>query len=362
MAEARELRGATDAVPADASDVRRAAAARGRSGKGPTIYDVARAAGVAPSTVSRAFSRPGRVNAETSERVRRVAEEIGYRTTPVSRPAATQKTSLIGLVIADVTNPFYFDITRGLQDEAAEKDYTLILLDSRESDTKEREAIERTLPMVEGIVLASSRMSDTAIRVMAKQKPVVMVNRVVSDVPSVVPDNPRGIRRALELLGALGHERVTYLGGPEASWADGMRWRAMREAGMELSMVVRRVGPLAPTVSGGIAAVNAWEERPTSAVVAYNDLVAIGFIRALEVHGYRVPDDVSVVGFDNIFASDLVSPALTTVATPRRALGATAVRHLELGIRGQVKRNAPTVLPIKLMERRTTARKQGDLP
>lgn len=320
-------------------------------GKKPTIYDVASLAGVAPSTVSRAFSRPGRVNAETAARIRAIAEEIGYRTNPLPRPVVTTDTKLIALVISDITNPFFFDITRGVQDEATRRGFGLLLMDSRESDAQEREQIERVIPLVQGIVLASSRMSDSTIRVIAKQVPLVTINRVVTTIPSVIPDNARGIRRALELLGSCGHSRVTYLGGPEASWADGMRWRAMREAGLELTMVVRRLGPLEPTVSGAVEAALAWEDRPTSAVVAYNDLLAVGFMRTLQMRGHAVPDAVSVIGFDNIFVSDLVSPALTTVATPRRALGATAVRHLELLRKGTPLPTEPTVLPIKVMER-----------
>lgn len=328
-----------------------AARARGRRRKGPTIYDVAQAAGVAPSTVSRAFSRPGRVNSDTAQRIHTIAAELGYRSSPIQRPPVSVPTRTIALVVSDITNPVYFDITRGVQDAAAEVGYTILLLDSRESDVLEREDIERVLPAVDGVVLASSRMSDSTIRVLAKQKPTVIINRVVTAIPSVVPDNARGIRRGLELLGQHGHDTVTYLAGPEASWADGTRWRAMREGAHELSMTVRRIGPLEPTVSGAIAAVRAWEERPTSAVLAYNDLLAAGFLRGVQMRGRRVPEDVSVVGFDNAFVAELMTPPLTTIATPRRALGAAAVKHLELGRNGPSKRMTPTVLPIKLMDR-----------
>ena len=184
---------------------------------------------------------------------------------------------------------------------------------------------------------------------------MVALNRAVREIPSVVPDNARGVRRALEHLGELGHDLVTYLAGPEASWADGMRWRGLREASLELSMHVRRIGPLAPTVAGGVAGAKAWLQAPTTGVIAYNDLVAIGFIRAVQGRGMRVPEDVSVVGYDNIFAADLVSPALTTVATPRRALGAAAVRNLVAQIKGAHPRGGPpVVVPVKLVEREST--------
>ena len=198
---------------------------RRRVGQAPTIYDVARECGVAPSTVSRAFSRPGRVNAETAERIRAVAARMGYRTNPPARALSTGRSSMVALVIPDVTNPVYFDITRGAEDAAAEAGYTLLLADFRETGRLERKAIDRAVPAVEGLVLGPA-ISDSAIRMAAKQRPTVVLNRTVTGLPSVVIDNPRGIRRAAEHLGELGHQAITYLAGPEASWADGMRWRS----------------------------------------------------------------------------------------------------------------------------------------
>src|SRR4051794_32371109 len=211
-----------------------------------TIYDVARAAGVAPSTVSRAFSRPGRVNAATAERVRQVAEELGYRANLLARALSTARSHMLALVVSDVTNPFYSEIVRGAQAEAAERGYTLVLADAQESDRVERAALERALPSVDGVVLGGSRMSDSAIRMIAKQKPVVVLNRVVVDVPSVVPDNPAGVRQAVEPLSARGPSSLTYVAGPEASWADGMRWRSLQDVAAELQLAFRRVGPFPP--------------------------------------------------------------------------------------------------------------------
>ncbi|GAA2704150.1 LacI family DNA-binding transcriptional regulator [Actinoplanes palleronii] len=327
--------------------------------KSPTIYDVARAAGVASSTVSRAFARPGRVNAETAERIRKVAAELGYRTNPLARALPTGRTCLIGLVISDVTNPFYNEIIRGAQAAATEAGYTMLLTDAQESGVKEREALERSVSLVDGIVLASSRMSDSAIRMIAKQRPVIVLNRAVSDVPSVVTDNPRGMRRAVHHLAELGHERITYLAGPEASWADGTRWQALREAVHDVDLHAHRIGPFEPTVAGGAAALADLARHPTSAVIAYNDLMAIGLIRALTTAGARVPDDVSVVGFDNVFAAELVTPALTTVAAPLHAMGQAAVRNLLALARGaRPTTHGPVSLPAQLVVRASTAHRR----
>ena len=324
-----------------------------------TIDDVARAAGVAPSTVSRAFSRPGRVSFETSERIHRIAAELGYRTSSLARALPTGPTSMIALAISDITNPFYNEIIRGAQVAASEAGYTILLADTQESGANERKALERAAATVEGIVLASTRMSDSAIRMTAKQRPVIVLNRAVSDVPCVITDNPRGTRRAVEHLAELGHRRITYLAGPEASWADGTRWRSVRESAMELELHVRRVGPMPPTVAGGARAAAEFADNPTSAVIAYNDLVAIGAIRALTAMGARIPQDVSVVGFDNIFAAELVTPPLTTVAAPLGAMGRTAVSNLLAIVRGARPRaQAPVSLPCRLIVRQSTAQRR----
>lgn len=328
--------------------------------KKPTIYDVAKAAGVAPSTVSRAFARPGRVNAETAEHIRRVAARLGYRTNPLARALPTGQTRMIALVIADVTNPFHFGIIRGAEAAASAAGYTMILADAQESDRREREFLERALPTVEGVVLASPRMSDSAIRMTAKQCPTIVLNRAVPDVPSVVTDIPRGMRRAVEHLGELGHDSITYAAGPEASWTDGMRWRSLLEASLELDLKVRRIGPFPPTVSGGVKAAEEFrgQPHPTRALIAYNDLLGIGVLRGLQAQGVRIPRDVSVVGFDDIFAADLVTPGLTTVAAPLRSLGTTAVRNLLAVINGARSRvGEPITVPTRLVIRSSTGQR-----
>ncbi|WP_049822671.1 LacI family DNA-binding transcriptional regulator [Arthrobacter sp. H41] len=324
----------------------------------PTIYDVARIAGVSSSTVSRAFARPGRVSHQTAQRIFAAAEEVGYRSVHVAgiHHAGATRSSMIALVIADIRNPVYAEMVRGAEAAAAEAGYTMLLAHTQESERKERQALERALPSVDGIVLSSSRMSDSAIRMVAKQKPMIVMNRAVTDVASVVTDNPRGIRRAAEHLGELGHRSITYLAGPEASWADGMRWRSLREAALELELNVRRVGPALPTVRGGEEVALEWLQHRTSGVIAYNDQMAIGFIRALQERGVSIPDEVSVVGFDNSYGAGLITPALTTVEAPLYSLGATAVNNL-LAFAGGAKSQSgqPVVLPTRLVVRASTS-------
>lgn len=331
--------------------------------RSPTIYDVARAAGVAPSTVSRAFSRPGRVSAETAARIMRVANEIGYRTNPIARALPTGRTSLIAMIVADLTNPFFFKIIRGAERHALASGYTLLVTDAQESGESEKRVLERVLPLVEGLILVTSRMSNTAIRNVAKQKPTVLLNRVMTDVPNIVTDNARGMRLVVEHLHELGHNVITYVAGPEASWADGMRWRAMRETAHELGIRVRRLGPFQPTVEGGRAAARAFAHQRSSAVVAYNDLLAIGMMHEIVQMGGQIPRDVSVVGFDDIFGADFCVPPLTTVASPLSELGLHSVRLLidQIAQSSQARPTAapqrvrPALLPAKLEVRQSTA-------
>ncbi|HLS63897.1 MAG TPA: LacI family DNA-binding transcriptional regulator [Ruania sp.] len=321
-----------------------------------TIYDVAREAGVAPSTVSRAFSRPGRVNAETGERIRQIAERLGYRAKPQARAAAPRRTSMLAVVLADLANPVFYELVRGAGSACEDAGYTMMLAETAESAVRERATLERALESVDGLVLTASRISDSAIRQVAKVKPLVVVNRVVPGVPSVVIDVERGTFRSVQHLVELGHETVTYLSGPEASWADGMRWRGLRRAAEELGVRIRRTGPFPPTVNGGVQAAATWAQQRSSAVVAYNDLVAIGFIRGAGRLGVGVPEEVSVVGFDNSAMAELVSPELTTVAAPLHALGRTAAQNVLAMVGGARSQSAePMQLPTRLVVRETTA-------
>ncbi|SMH50588.1 transcriptional regulator, LacI family [Rathayibacter oskolensis] len=332
--------------------------------KRPTIYDVAAAAGVAPSTVSRTFSRPGRVSAESAAHIRRVATELGYRTDKLARPAPAVASSLIAIVVADVTNPYFFDLLRGAEEEAAAADYTLLVADVQESAQAEKRVLDRTLPMVAGIILATSRLSDAAIRMAARQRPTVLLNRSMSDVTSVTSDNAGGMTRAVDHLAQLGHTSITYAGGPEASWANGIRWHALRGATQERGLTTKRIGPFEPTQAGGLAAANELASSQATAVIAYNDLMAIGLLRGLQSLGARVPDDVLVLGFDNIFGSDFCTPPLTTVAAPLRQLGAVAIETLLADLRGTPTRRPSdadgslktALLPTQLIVRESTGR------
>jgi LacI family transcriptional regulator len=198
-------------------------------------------------------------------------------------------------------------------------------VETQESQEGEERAISRLEATVDGFVLASSRLSDQTIRALAKRTPVVVLNRTVGEVASVASDNVRATKKATEHLIELRHASICYLGGPEASFANGMRWRGLKEAGHELDLQVRRIGPFLPTLRGGGDAAERWRQRPTTAVIAYNDLMALGVMSRVHARGLRVPEDLNVIGIDDIPMSGMSNPALTTVAFPKEAAGRAAV-------------------------------------
>ena len=165
----------------------------------------------------------------------------------------------------------------------------------------------------------------------------------------------QAIKKATEHLTALGHASICYLGGPQASWADGLRWRGLCVVGLEQHLQVRRLGPFLPTMGGGAKAAQEWMRRPTTGVIAYNDLMAIGFVRDVVATGVSVPGDVSVIGFDNIVDAVVVEPPLTTIAAPLVSLGSAGVARLLRNRRcerGEAKE--PLLLPARLVVRGST--------
>lgn len=321
-----------------------------------TIYDIARVAGVNPSTVSRALSKPGRINVKTEERIQAAAKELNYRLNPMARALPTGRTSTLGLLIADFTNPMFFNVVRGAEREARLRGYTLVLAESQESVEREAETAERVLPSVDGLVLVTTRLSDQQIRELAERKPLVVINREVEGVHGIVPDLDPGFDQALAHLAELGHSSIAYLSGPANSWINRARWESILSKAPERGMTIVEIGPVAPTLDGGRGALERVTASGVSAVLAYNDLMAIGLMRAAQEHGLKVPGRLSVIGFDDIFGSDFTSPRLSTIRTPLGPIGERAVRRALDLIDDEA--DAPTTearpLPTELVARDST--------
>jgi LacI family transcriptional regulator len=293
-----------------------------------TIYDIARVAGVNPSTVSRALSKPGRVSAKTQKLIEDAAAGLNYQVNPFARALPTGRTHTFGLIVADITNPTFFDIIRGAGTTATARDYTLVLADSAESAVTELTAARRMMATVDGLILASPRMDDDHILDLAREKPVVVINREVQGVPCVVPDVNKGIGEAVRSLAANGHKKVAYVAGPPQSWMSARRWDGVRSACEWSRLEAVRLESMKPTVEGGRQAARAVLASGATAVLSYNDLLAIGLMQELQAAGVVVPDQISIVGFDDIFGADFTTPPLTTVRSPLGECGSGAAALL----------------------------------
>ncbi|HEU4513391.1 MAG TPA: LacI family DNA-binding transcriptional regulator [Nocardioidaceae bacterium] len=329
-----------------------------------TIYDVATAAGVATSTVSRAFTNPGRVGAETRERIHKVARELGYRPNPHARALLSGRTRTIAMVVSDITNPHYFELIRGAEMRARASEYTLVLVNAEETPRVEYDQIQRLAKSVDGFLLAASRLPDENLLELAASYPVVLLNRELNGLASVVLDHREGCRQVVEHLASLGHTSFVYLAGPRNSWMAANRWAALRDAAEAVGMAAERIGTFTPTVAHGGAAADAALRSGATAFVAHNDLLAIGVLRRLAQRSVSVPDDVSVVGFDNIFAAELCTPALTTLGGAHVDVGRAAVEML-LEATSPVRRSTTSqpqsLLPAELVLRSSTGTPSGRL-
>lgn len=293
-----------------------------------TINDVAQATGVHISTVSRTFSSPHLVNEETRNRILEVAERLGYRPNRAARALITGKTHTIGLIVADIANPFFAPMIKAAESQARQRDYHILVAETDEDPAVEEELVRAFAKQVDGVQLCSPRMSNELIEKVSHDVPIVLVNRMVSDLPCVLMDVASGARSAMEHLTGLGHRKIALLGGPRSSWTS----REIRKSatavarGSDVELTV--VSPNPPTVDGGLALAERVAESGVTAVLTHNDLMAVGLIEGLRSLDIGVPGDISVVGFDDIEMAQWVRPKLTTVSNPTTGAARTAVDML----------------------------------
>jgi LacI family transcriptional regulator len=299
-----------------------------RRGSAATIYDIAKLSGFNPSTVSRALTTPGRINAKTEAKIKAAAAELNYQVNPFARALPTGRTKMLALIIADITNPVFFNVVRGAESAAATEGYTLVIAESQESSANEAEALKRIMPTVDGVLLVTTRLRDEEIQALNKQKPVVLINRKVDGVPDVVPSNEAGIVDAVKHLASQGHKHIAFLSGPRASWMNTERWNHLMTSAVKSGMTIVEIGPNEPTLEAGRLSLDRILASGVTAVVTYNDVMGIGLLREATSRGLAVPGDLSIIGFDNIFGSDFTSPPLTTVRLDLEQTGNDAITAL----------------------------------
>jgi LacI family transcriptional regulator len=297
---------------------------------------VAREAGVSLMTVSRVINNKEGVSQATRERVQAVIERLGYRPSDIARGLVTKRTGTLGLVIPDVSNPFFAEVVRGAEHIAYDAGYNVFLCNTGEDAQRELEVLQSLEEKrVDGIVVCGSRLEESALEeAVAGHLAAVLVNRRLEsdDVGIVLIDDMAGGQMTTNHLLQAGHRAIGYLAGPSAS--RGGQWRAegyraaLEAAGVDYNP--NWVHHCLPMVEGGREAVREFlpAHPELTALFCYNDLVAIGALQACADLGRGVPDDIAIVGFDDIPLAALVSPALTTCLVPRYDLGSAAMQLL----------------------------------
>jgi DNA-binding LacI/PurR family transcriptional regulator len=289
-----------------------------------SIRDVAARAGVSPATVSRVFTRPDTVAADTRRRVMAVADELRYAPHPVARSLAQGRTGNLGIVVPDIANSFSAVMTKAVQQEARRDGYALFVAGADDVSEDEERWARAMAAQVDGLLLASPQMPDDALLALAASTPLVLTNRMVDGIPAVLTDAYEATGHAVEHLHALGHRRAVYLAGP-AGYSNDVRLRGFRDSCRRLGIAADELGPFHARFSAGVRAADLVLATSATAVVAFNDEVAVGVLNRLADRGVRVPQDMSVVGFDDTQLSQMVTPRLTTVSIPAAAAGAAAV-------------------------------------
>lgn len=333
----------------------------------PTIRDVARVAGTSVSTVSRVLTQSGPVADHTRRRILEAIDELGYRPNSVARGLVQKRTHTIGVVIPDVASPFFGEVLRGMSDVASVHGFQLLLMNADLSFVKEQECFTLLREkQVDGVVYTSGTITPEHRQILSQMgRPVVLAATCDLDYPfpAVLVDSRQGAGLAMEHLIRLGHRRIALITGPRTDLVAGLpRWEGYMEMasamGVQLSPALMAEGDYR-TESGYWAMHRLLEgsEIPT-AVAAASDLMAIGAMNAILDRGYRVPEDISVIGFDNIWMASAVRPALTTVAQPMYDIGANAMTLLIRSITGRAN---PTVnwIQSSLVIRRSTAAAPG---
>jgi LacI family transcriptional regulator len=293
------------------------------------------------------------ITAETVAHVMDVATRLGYVPNHTARALSTGRAGTVAIVVPDIANPFFPPLIRGAQAAADQAGFSLLLGDSDEDPTREDVLVGKFGPQTDGIVLASSRMTEEQIRAHAERRPLVLINRDIPGLPRVLIDTATGIAAAVEHLAGLGHRHLVYVSGPTSSWSNAERRRAVRAAGRRLGLKVSAVAARRSTYDAGVQRVDDILGSGASAVIAFDDLLAQGILAGLAARGVSVPDQFSVIGCDDVLAATM-SPPLTTVSAHGGHAGRKAVDLLVSFLDGN-EGDQRRVLDTSLVLRSTTA-------
>jgi DNA-binding LacI/PurR family transcriptional regulator len=325
-----------------------------------TIKDVAEIAGVSTSTVSRVLSDSPLVSDDTRKKVLKVVRELNFSPNVVARALKKRESSTIGLLVPDIVNPYFAEIARGVEDIAHKSGYSVVLCNYDADTEKEKKYLQVLLQrQIDGLIYAGSGLlAGSIVNLLQAGIPTVLLDRDTSeilDVDTVCIDDESAAQLAVDHLISLGHREIAVLSGPE--YLNSSRGRL---AGYKLSLARSAIDFKPELVVSGPFTTEAGFELVTklvrsgarfTAVFAMSDMMAIGAIKGLQRLNLRVPEDIAVVGFDNIKMSELITPELTTVAQPMYELGSQAFAILKERLDARHSERQRIVLKTRLIVR-----------
>jgi DNA-binding LacI/PurR family transcriptional regulator len=298
-----------------------------------SIRDVALKAGVSTATVSHVLNGTRPASQETRDRVMAAIKELGYAQNQAARDLARGRSSFLGMIVSDVRNPFFPEIISAFQDQALAHDMDALVLNTNYDPDQTLKSVQRLIGLqVPGVAILTSQI-DPGIADILKERNIAAVyldlGRVGPLISNLILEYENGISEAVEYLADLGHRRIAYLGGPPHLPSSERRKRAFVDAMIRLGLRLDQVVDGDFTVKGSYqAACKILSSNAPTAIVAGNDLTAIGIMHCAYDRGLNVPEQLSVVGFDDIFLAEYTQPALTTVSVPRSEIGRIAFEAL----------------------------------
>ncbi len=335
-----------------------------------TIDDVARAAKVHKATVSRALNveTQHQVSQDTIKKIKKTARLLGYRPNAMARSLRTSLSTTIGVIIPDLTNPFFPPVIRGIEDYLQPRGYTALLANTDGHEEVERAAIDSLLERrVDGLIVASGHHGEQPVlaRLHETGVHVVMLNRDAGGLPFplVTGDDASGVAASVAHLYALGHRDILHIAGPLDLSTSIVRMQAFTHACAAHAdvrgTVVEASGLSVEAGQQAMDALDAEAAGRVTAIIASNDLIALGVLRSLRSRNVRCPEEISVIGFNGITFAEDFSPPLTTVRVPAAELGAAAARLLLQGIGEDAREPVTMMLPVSLIVRASTGPARG---
>lgn len=329
-----------------------------------TIKDVADLANVSIATVSRVLNQTGYVSPELDQRVRQAIAQLGYQRNALARNLRRSESLTLGMVIPDSTNPFFAEMAKGVEDVCFSNGLTVVLCNTNENPEREATYFNALYQQrVAGFIVVSTGQATPHLQqLLAQGYPIVVVDRPIPGLETdvVTSDNYGGAREAIHHLLKLGHRRIGFIAGDKHLETIKLRWQGVHDALREYGLTAARDliynnADFLP--QSGYAAAEALLARPEppTAIFAFNDLMAFGVLNYAQTHGIAVPQQLSVVGFDDIVMSSYAGPGLTTVTQQKYELGRTVTELLVRRLQGGQDPPVNIIMPAKLMVRGTTA-------